>query len=129
MGDRLPAPSHHNTDPLTTKLKKAIVLGRWLFVVGLWLTLGIYSLWGLRGEFGLWREHLTWTSVRYGLAYHPFPTLSLVICVAYTCAVLVWHSQKLLQGWSERETYRLDKEAKKIAQNPRHWLWLVLKKI
>ncbi|MGB2927107.1 MAG: hypothetical protein WBB82_17545 [Limnothrix sp.] len=129
MGDRPAVPSSHSFNPLTPKLKKAMVIGRWLFVLGLWLTLGSYSIWGLRGEFSLWQAHLTWASVRYGLAYNPWASLALVTCVAYTCAVLVWHSQKLLQGWSERETYRLNQTADKIAKNPHHWLWFMLKKI
>lgn len=115
--------------PLAKKLIKATILGRWLLAGLLWLTFGIYGLWHLRAEFPLWRDYLTWAVVRYSLAYHYWASLALVFCVAYTCAILVWHSQKLLQGWSARERYRLEKEAEKIAKNPRHWLWLLIKQI
>lgn len=129
MGDRHPPQSDKPPKPLVQQLMTAVILGRWLVVLMLWLTLGLYSLWGLRQEIPIWLEHLTWASVRYGLGYNPWASFSLVLCIAYTCAVLVWHSQKLLKGWSARETYRFEKEAQKIAQNPRHWLWYFLKLI
>ncbi|OKH14654.1 hypothetical protein NIES208_13435 [[Limnothrix rosea] IAM M-220] len=129
LGDRQNQELHKPPSPLATKLMRAIIISRWSMVVGLWLTCGTYAAWALRAEFVLWRDHLTWASLRYGLAYNPLAALALVLCVAYTCAVSVWHSQKLLQGWSARELYRLEKQATKISQNPRHWLWQVLKKI
>ena len=129
MGDRRTPESRKSPSPLAAKLIQAIILGRWFMVLGLWLTFGVYAAWALRAEFVLWRDHLTWASVRYGLAYNPFAALCVVLCVAYTCAVAVWHSQKLLNGWSAREIYHLEKQAVKISKNPRHWLWFVLKKI
>jgi hypothetical protein len=108
---------------------KAAIVTRWLFVLSLWIVLFPYGVWGLRAEIPLWREYFTWSSLRYGMYYHPWASLALVLCIAYTCAVLVWHSHKLLKGWSARETYRFKQEAAKIAQNPRHWLWLILKRI
>ncbi len=129
VGDRQKQESQQPPSPLATKLMRAIVISRWSMVLGLWLTLGSFAIWSLRSEFVLWRDYLTWASLRYGLAYNPWAALALVLCIAYTCAVGVWHSQKLLSGWSPRELYRLERQATKISQNPRHWLWQVLKKI
>lgn len=129
MGDRQPPNLRKAPSPLAIKLTQAIILGRWLMVLGLWLTCGTYAAWGLRAEYVLWRDHLTWASVRYGLAYNPVAALCLVLCIAYTCAVAAWHSQKILQGWSAREMEQLEKQAFKISRNPRHWLWFILKKI
>lgn len=129
MGDRQGSQSNQALSPFATKLTKAIILGRWLFVAGLWLTFGLYGIWHLRTEFPLWRDYLTWAIVRYSMAYHPLASFSLVLCVAYTCSVLVWHSYKLLRGWSPREQYRLEKEAEKIANNHRHWLWFLINRV
>lgn len=132
MGDRLEAePTEHydNTSSLVLKLMKAAIVLRWLFVLSLWLVLVPYGVWGLRSEFPLWREYFTWSSLRYGMFYNPWASLAIVICIAYTCAVLVWHSQKLLKGWSDQETYRFQQTADKILHNPRHWLWLLLKRL
>lgn len=129
MGDRHSASLKKPVHLTTVKLMHLIVLGRWLLVLCLWLTLGIYGLWGLRAEVPLWRDYLTWTSVRYGLIYNPEASLALFFCVGYTCAVLIWHSQKLLRGWSEREQYKLEKKAEKINQDSKHWLHRLLKKL
>ena len=129
MGDRQEQERQQSLSPLAMKLMRATIISRWSMVAGLWLTCGIYSAWALRAELVLWLDHLTWASVRYGLAYNPLAALALVLCVAYTCAVAVWHSEKLLNGWSAREVYRLEKQADKMSKNPRHWLWTVLKKI
>lgn len=129
MGDRQTSQSEPELSPLAIKVMQATIIGRWLFVGFLWITLGIYGFWSLRNEFPLWQDHLTWAIVRYGLAYHYWSSLGLVICLAYTCAVLVWHSQKLISGWSAREKHLLEKEAEKMTENSRHWLWLIVNRI
>ncbi|BAW96349.1 hypothetical protein NIES970_12750 [[Synechococcus] sp. NIES-970] len=129
MGDRRPQEltTDNSLSPLARKLARLNVLGRWLFVVMLWLTLGNYGFWALREEFPLWQEYLTWAVIRLSLGYHYWASAALTLCVAYTCAILVWHSQKLLRGWSDRECYRLNRWAERLDQNKRHWLWRVLK--
>ncbi|MBV5260587.1 hypothetical protein FLX56_19430 [Synechococcus moorigangaii CMS01] len=128
MGDRqlqeLPGDNH--LSPLATKLVKLTIFGRWLMVVLLWLILGSYSVWALRPEFPLWQDYLTWAVVRLSLGYHFWASVALSICIAYTCGVLVWHSQKLLRGWSAQERYRFNQWAERLAQNRHHWLWSVL---
>ncbi|WP_099237934.1 hypothetical protein [Synechococcus sp. BDU 130192] len=131
MGDRQlqEAPTDHHFSPLARKLVRFTFLWRWLLVALLWLILGSYGIWALRGEFALWRDHLTWAVVRLSLGYHYWASVALTICVAYTCAVLVWHSQKLTQGWSQREKYRFNQWAEKLTRNQQHWLWFFLRRL
>ncbi len=110
------------------RLYKLNLYGRWLFVVVCWLTFGTYSLWHLRGEFELWREHFTWVAVRYGFAFNLIPAFSLFFCVGVTGSVLVWQSTHILRGFSPREKMRLENQLKKIEQlkpnNPiRKWVF------
>lgn len=78
----------------------------------------------MREEIELWREYFTWAAVRYGLAYNLLPTFGLFFCIAITIAVLVGQSQVILQGLSEREKYRLERQVKQIyAAGPHHPLW------
>jgi hypothetical protein len=128
MGDRQPKAltTDEPLSPLAQKLARLNLLGRWLLVLVLWLTLGSYGIWVLSQEFFLWQDYLTWAVVRLSLGYNYGASIALTFCVAYTCAVLVWHSQKILRGWSGRECYRLNRWAEKLTKNQNHWLWLIL---
>ncbi|NES84819.1 MAG: hypothetical protein F6K10_27300 [Moorea sp. SIO2B7] len=117
-----------NPDPIFQKqiqrLHQLTVYGRWLFVFLSWGSLGSFAIWGLRREIELWREHFTWTSVRYGLAFNRIPTLCLAFCIAITASVLVWQSRNILQGISPKEQYRLEQKVKNIrASGSSHPLW------
>ena len=106
------------------KLHQLTVYGRWLVVIGCWLTIGSVGIWGLRQEFSLWSEYFTWSAVRYGLYYNRFYTICLATCIALTAAVLTWQSRNILQGIPAREIYRLEQQVKKIrATGPTHPLW------
>lgn len=110
------------------RLHQLTVYSRWLFVVVCWLSLGSFGIWGLRDEFRLWREHLTWAAVRYGLAYNMIPATCLFFCVGVTGAVLTWQSRNILRGLSPQERRSLEKQVKRIqAIGPRHplWKWVV----
>jgi sugar phosphate permease len=54
----------------------------------LWLTLGSFSLWSLRGEWATLRQYFTWTAVRYAVAYNRLAALGLGLCVGLTVALL-----------------------------------------
>ncbi|MDJ0723586.1 MAG: hypothetical protein QNJ38_00575 [Prochloraceae cyanobacterium] len=106
------------------KLHQLTVYGRWLFVLGCWLTLGTAGIWGLRQEFSLWLEDFTWIAVRYGLYYNRFSSICLATCIGVTAAVLTWQSRNILQGIPQKEIYRLKQQVKKIrATGPAHPLW------
>ncbi|MEB3225005.1 MAG: hypothetical protein VKJ86_04290 [Synechococcus sp.] len=131
MGDRQwqQLGSDNQLTPLAMKLVHLTILGRWVFVGCLWSTCGIYSVWALREEFPLWQDYLTWAVVRLSLGYHMWASLAFTLCVAYTCAVLVWHSHKLVRGWPAKERYRFNQWAEKLTQNRQHWLWIILKRL
>lgn len=126
----LPADSHPEAQfrQQVKRLHQLTVCGRWLFVLFCWIFLGSFGVWGLRDEIRLWKQHLTWAAVRYGLAYNLLPAACLFFCVGITGAVLTWQSRNILKGIPARERYRLAKEVKKIkARGPRHplWKWVV----
>ncbi len=106
------------------RLHRTIVYGRWTVVGLLWLTLAPLSLWGLRSEISLWRDHLTWAAVRYGLIYNRLSAIGLGICLGMTVAALVWHSRNLLLGLPQPYQAYLEKQVLQIRQQGKtHPLW------
>lgn len=106
------------------KLHRLTLYGRWLFVLLLWISIGSFSLWGLRSEIALWQQHFTWVAVRYGLVYNRFSTLGLAFCIAMTAAVLVWQSRNILWGMPNQEQKRLEQQVRRIRQQgASHPLW------
>ena len=116
---------------LTPKVKKYYRLTiylRWLVVIALWLTVGVYGIWGLRQEIQLWLDYFTWSGIRYGLAFNLVPTLCVGLCAGMTLSVLVWQSGHIIWGFSDREKYELEQKVNKIlAQGSAHPLWKWLK--
>ncbi|MEG4804939.1 hypothetical protein QUB63_30165 [Microcoleus sp. ARI1-B5] len=105
------------------RLHKLTVYGRWLTVILLWISVGSLSIWGLRGEIALWLENFTWAAVRYGLYFHRWPTLGLVLCLGMTLAVLTKQSRNV-RGLPQREKQRLEQQVRRIRQQgPSHPLW------
>lgn len=97
---------------------------RWLFSLGLWLTLGSFCLWQLRGEIALMGEFFTWTALRSVIQYRPLPSLGVVFCLSTTVATLVWQSQHILFGFSHQENLRMVKYIQGIeAKGKKHPLW------
>jgi hypothetical protein len=106
------------------RLHHLTVYGRWLFVGGLWLTLGSFSIWGLRYPIALIHEYFTWAAVYYGLHFHPIPAIGLSTCIAFTTAVLVWQSRNILLGLPKRDRARLERQVMRIRQQgSSHPLW------
>ncbi|MDX2097163.1 MAG: hypothetical protein SFW36_05250 [Leptolyngbyaceae cyanobacterium bins.59] len=106
------------------RMQEVLVYFRWLTVLGLWLTIGTVSLWGLRSEIALWVDYFTWVAVRYALAYNPWQTLGLSLCIGMTAAVLVWQSRNILFGLPQEERKRLEQQVYQIRkQGPSHPLW------
>ncbi len=106
------------------RLHRVTIYGRWLFVLGLWLTVGSFSLWGLRYPISLLRDYFTWAALRYGLAYHPIAAIGLGLCIGMTVSVLVWQSRNILFGLPRAEQQRLEKMVLKIhQQGVSHPLW------
>ncbi len=106
------------------RLYELSLYGRWLFVLLCWLMLAPYSVWRLWKDFQLWREHFTWVAVRYAFAFNLIAAFSLFFCIGITGAVLVWQSNHLLRGLSDREKMRLENQARKIQESgSQHPLW------
>ncbi|VEP14907.1 conserved hypothetical protein [Hyella patelloides LEGE 07179] len=100
---------------------------RWIVVLLLWFTLGVYGVWGIRHEIKLWLDYFTWSAVHYGLAFNLVPTICLAICIGMTVSVLLWQSSHILWGLSDREKYYLEKKVAKIlATGSSHpfWKWI-----
>lgn len=106
------------------KMHRITVYGRWLTVLGLWITIGAWSLWQLRYNISLMQEHFTWAAVRYGLHFNPIPTVALSVCIGMTASVLVWQSRNILYGLSKSEQKRLIQQVRRIRHEGRsHPLW------
>jgi hypothetical protein len=106
------------------RLHTLTVWGRWAVALGLWVTVGAWSLWGLRGMIGRLRDVFTWSAVRYGLFNNPGPAIALGLCVGMTVSVLVWQSRNILWGLPVGERDRLHQRLLQIkSQGPSHPLW------
>ena len=106
------------------RLHQMTVIGRWLVVIGLWSTIGVLSLWGLRYPISLMQEYFTWAALRTGLASNWLPTLGLGICIGMTLSVLIWQSRNILFGLPINEQQNLEKTVLRIRQQGKsHPLW------
>ncbi len=106
------------------RLHQLAVKARWLVVLGLWLTVGLLSVWGLRDEISLWLDYFTWVAVRYGLAYHRLWAIGLSLCIGMTVAVLLRQSRTILLGRSPKAQHHLEQKVLRIRrQGPSHPLW------
>ncbi|WP_293123760.1 hypothetical protein [Microcoleus sp. bin38.metabat.b11b12b14.051] len=107
------------------RLHKLTVYGRWLTVILLWISVGSLSIWSLRREIDLWLENFTLAAVRYGLYFHRWPSLGLVLCLGMTLAVLTWHRRNnIVRGLPQGQKQRLEKQVRRIRQQgPSHPLW------
>ena len=117
-----------NDDPtLETQIQRLYqltVYGRWLVVSLLWLTVGLWSIWELRREIGLWLQYFTWSAVRYSLAYHRLAAVGLGLCLGTTTAVLVWQSSYILWGFTPQQQRKLERQVRRIRdRGSSHPLW------
>ncbi len=100
------------------------VYGRWLVIGLMWLTIGAYSLWGLRYPISLIQEDFTWAAVKYGLITELIPALGLCLCVGMMTGTLVWQSRNIIWGISKKEQQRLIQQVGNIRkQGSSHPLW------
>jgi hypothetical protein len=124
-------PYNHSASPSDTtwqtqvdRLHRLMVYARWFVVLGLWLTIGSYSLWLLRNDLRLMQQYFTWAALRYALAYNPIAAMGFSLCVGMTVAVLVWQSRNIIWGLPRRERQRLENQVKRIRQQgSTHPLW------
>ncbi|MEB3359114.1 MAG: hypothetical protein VKK04_20475 [Synechococcales bacterium] len=106
------------------RLHHLLVWGRWLLVIGLWISIGSASLVRLWPDLRMLSHYFTWTGLRYSLAFHPLATLGLSICVGLTVAVLLWQSRNILLGLPRREIKQLERWLGQVKrQGSSHVLW------
>lgn len=106
------------------RLRRILLRRWWGITAGLWVTVGMLSLWGLRHEFERLHQYFTWTAVRYGLASHHWAALGLGLCVGLTVALLMAESRHILFGLSRGERQRLEEQLHQIRQQGvSHPLW------
>ncbi|BAC08422.1 hypothetical protein [Thermosynechococcus vestitus] len=106
------------------RLHRFTVVMRWSVVLFLWLTVGIWSLWGFRYEISLMGEHFTWAALRYGILFNRLPAIGLALCIAMTLSVLYWQTRNIFWGRSPRWQQRLEKQVLRIRQQGQgHPLW------
>lgn len=106
------------------RLHELTVYGRWAVLGVLWLTIGAFSLWGMRDAIVLMQEYFTWAALRHGLIGHPLSTLGLGVCIGLTLGVLIWQSRNILFGVSKADQQRLEKMVLRIRQQGKsHPLW------
>ena len=106
------------------RLRQCIIQTWWRVIGILWLTVGLFSVWGLRFEIQKWRDYFTWTAVRYGLAYNPIYSFGLALCVGLTVSILISESRHILFGLAKAERRRLEKQLHYIRQQgPSHPFW------
>lgn len=129
----LPPIVEANQDPLflaqVQRLHQLTVYGRWIFASVLWLTVGTFSLWGLRYPISLAMEYFTWASLRYGLVFSRLPAFGLFLCLAVTLSTLVWQVRNWVFGLPQGERRRLEQQVLRIRQQGRShplWKWMCL---
>lgn len=106
------------------RLHRLTVLARWLVVLLLWMTVGVFSLWSLRYPISLLQQYFTWAAVRYGLINNPWAAVGLATCIGMTVSVLVWQSKNILFGRSRSDQERLEKTVLRVCQQGKsHPLW------
>ena len=75
----------------------------WLFTLGLWLTVGLGSLWAMRRTWFQLAEYFTWATLRYGLAFNRLAATGLGLCLGLTVALLLKESRFILFGLTRKE--------------------------
>ncbi|MDG2991717.1 hypothetical protein L3556_12355 [Candidatus Synechococcus calcipolaris G9] len=106
------------------RLHRLTIWGRWLVVLGLWLTVGLGSLWNFRYEISLLREHFTWAALRYGIIFNRLASLGLAFCIGMTLAILMWQTRNILWGRPKTWQKHLEQRVLRIRrQGKTHPLW------
>lgn len=106
------------------RMHQVTVFGRWAVVWLSWLLFAPVCLWSFREDFALWRQDFTWAAVRFSLAYNPWATFGLALCLGTTLATLIWQSRNILWGLPTRDRKRLELLVCRIQQQgASHPLW------
>lgn len=106
------------------RLHRLNVVGRWLTLLMIWLTVGGWSLWQLRKTWQILQDYFTWSAIRVGLMFHPIAAVGLGLCIGLTLSTLIGQSRNLIWGLPDYEQVALRVRVLKIQQQGRsHPLW------
>ena len=110
------------------RLHQLNVIGRWLTLLVLWLTVGSWSLWQLRKTWQTLQDYFTWSAIRVGLMFHPIAAVGLGLCIGLTLSTLIGQSRNLIWGLPDYERTSLHDRVLKIQQQGRshplwNWVW------
>jgi hypothetical protein len=107
------------------KLRRVDAWLRWLGVVLVWLTLGVWSCWEMRESLKLLSEYLSLTGVQYSVFHHLIGGGGgLIFCVSLTISSVFWQIGQSFIGLSARDRQRLENRVQKIVdRGNKHPLW------
>ncbi|MBC7515418.1 MAG: hypothetical protein H7237_03120 [Alkalinema sp. FL-bin-369] len=106
------------------RLHRLNVVGRWMTLLMIWLTVGGWSLWQLRKTWQILQDYFTWSAIRVGLMFHPIAAVGLGLCIGLTLSTLIGQSRNLIWGLPDYEQVALRVRVLKIQQQGRsHPLW------
>lgn len=109
-------------------LRQAMMRTWWWVCLGLWLTIGLLSLWWVRADLQELHQYFTWAAVRAMLAFNRSAAMGLGLCFGLTLALLLSESRQILWGISAGEYARLLSSLEKIhAQGPSHPQWKIIR--
>jgi hypothetical protein len=109
------------------RLHQLTVWWRWAVVLGLWLTIGALSLWGMRVNLWLMSQYFTWSALRYTFLFNRWSAMGILICTVMTLSVLLWQSRNILFGRSREDQRRLHEQLVRIKQQGEsHPLWRLM---
>lgn len=93
-------------------------------VLGIWIVIGLPSLWTLRLALRRLWEFFTWNGLKYSLLYQPTAGLGLCLCIGVTVSTMLWQSYYEVFGLSPKFRRKLEAQVARIRQSgPQHWLW------
>lgn len=99
----------------------------WWVCLGLWLTVGVLSLWWVRADLQELWAYFTWAAVRYMLVYARLAAVGFGLCFGLTLALLYAESRHILWGLSKGERSRLLARLNQIhQQGASHPQWKII---
>ncbi len=102
-------------DQQVAKLRRIDMILRWLLLLLLWLTVGIWSCWQMRASIQQLSEYFSMTGLRYSLFFNFWSGgVGLIFCMSLTLSSLLWQIGYSLWKVSPRERQQLEARVRQI---------------
>jgi hypothetical protein len=115
-------------DQQIAKLRRVDMCLRWLLILLLWLTLGVWSCWEMRASLLQLTEYLSLTGLKYSLFFHLWGGGGgLILCLSLTVSSILWQIGQSFWQISPRERQVLATRVQQIQdQGSKHpfWRWI-----